>query len=56
MARQFTAARGALEGDAKRKHFEHAGCLLAADGTDDRLIKSEGAPKGYKLTIPVYSY
>ena len=42
----------ALEGDAKRKYFEHAGALLTADGTDDELIKLEGAPAGYKLKIP----
>ena len=41
----------ALEGDAKRKYFEHAGALLTADGTDDELIKLEAAPKGYKLCI-----
>ena len=52
----FKAVNRALEGDAKRKYFEHAGCLLTADGTDDELIKFEGAPKGYKLTIPDYSY
>ena len=42
----------ALESDAKRKYFEHAGALLTADGTDDELIKLEAAPKGYKLVIP----
>ena len=34
----------ALQGEAKRKYFEHAGALLTADGTDDDLIKLEGAP------------
>ena len=34
----------ALEGDAKRKVFTHAGALLPADGTDDHLIKLEGPP------------
>ena len=53
MAHWFLAAtRRALEGDAKRKYFEHAGALLTADGTDDDLIKLEGAPKDYKLVIP----
>ena len=49
----------ALEGDAKRKYFEHAGALLTADGTDDELIKLEAAPKGYKQTVHlayVYMY
>ena len=46
----------ALEGDAKRKYFEHAGALLTADGTDDDLIKLEGVPPGYKLVIPSYGY
>ena len=45
------AVHKALEGDAKRKYFEHAGALLTADGTDDELIKLEAAPKGYKLCI-----
>ena len=38
---------------AKRKYYnvEHAGALLTADGSDDHLIKLEGAPSGYKLTI-----
>ena len=42
----------ALQGDAKRKYFEHAGALLTADGTDDDLIKLEGTPPGYKVIIP----
>ena len=46
------AVKKALEGDAKRKYFEHAGALLTADGSDDHLIKLEGTPKGYKLVIP----
>ena len=39
----------ALQGDAKRKYFQHAGALLTADGSDDHLIKLdlEGAPSGY---------
>ena len=41
-----------LQGDAKRKYFEHAGALLTADGTDDHKIKLEAAPKDYKLVIP----
>ena len=48
----YQATKRALEGDAKRKYFEHAGALMTADGTDDDLIKLEGTPKGYKLTIP----
>ena len=39
----FKAVHKALEGDAKRKYFEHAGALLTADGTDDELIKLEAA-------------
>ena len=40
----FKAVKKALEGNAKRKYFEHAGALLTADGTDDELIthKLEG--------------
>ena len=45
------AVTKALQGDAKRKYFEHAGALLTADGSDDHLIKLEGAPAGYKLII-----
>ena len=52
----FKATQRALEGDAKRKYFEHAGALLTADGTDDELIKLEGTPPNYKLIIPAYSY
>ena len=48
----YNAVKRALEGDAKRKYFEHAGALLTADGSDDHLIKLEGTPKGYKLVIP----
>ena len=33
-------------------YFEHSGALMTADGSDDHLIKLEGAPAGYKLTIP----
>ena len=46
------AVKRALEGDAKVKYFQHAGCLLTADGSDDELIKFEGAPAGYKLKVP----
>ena len=52
----YKAVKKALEGDAKRKYFEHAGALLTADGTDDDLIKLEGTPAGYKLVIPAYNY
>ena len=45
----YKAVTAALEGDAKMKYFQHAGCLLTADGTDDELIKFEGAPSGYKI-------
>ena len=37
----FKACNKALQGEAKRKYFEHAGALLTADGTDDNLIKLE---------------
>ena len=37
----FKACNKALEGEAKRKYFEHAGALLTTDGTDDDLIKFE---------------
>ena len=47
-----TACKRALQGEAKRHHFEHAGALLTADGSDDHLIKFEGTPKDYKLNIP----
>ena len=42
----------ALRGDAKRKYFEHAGALMTADGSEDKKIKLESTPQGYKLTIP----
>ena len=45
------AVTKALQGDAKRQYFQHAGALLTADGSDDHLIKLEGAPSGYKLII-----
>ena len=47
----FKAVGKALQTDAKRKYFEHAGALLTADGSDDDLIKLEGTPEGYKLII-----
>ena len=47
----FRACKRALQGEAKRKYFEHAGALLTADGTDDDLIKFEGAPAGYKVKL-----
>ena len=40
-----------LEGEAKRKYYEHAGALLTADGTDDNLIKFEGTPSGYQIKL-----
>ena len=43
-----------LVGEAKFKHFQHAGYLMTADGTDDDLIKLEGAPAGYKVVVPSY--
>ena len=33
-----------------------SGALLTADGTDDDLIKLEGAPAGYKVVIPQLTY
>ena len=56
MTLRHRACKKALEGEAKRKYFEHAGALLTADGTDDDLIKLEGTPAGYKLVIPAYNY
>ena len=47
----FRACKRALQGEAKRKYFEHAGALLTADGTDDDLIKFEGAPAGDKVKL-----
>ena len=53
----YKAFSKALQGEAKRKYFEHAGALLTADGTDDDLlIKLEGAPAGYKVVIPQLTY
>ena len=46
------AVTKALKSDAKWKYFQHAGALLTADGSDDHLIKLEGAPPGYKINIP----
>ena len=36
----------------KWKYFQHAGALLTADGSDDELIKFEGVPADYKLSVP----
>ena len=52
----YKAVNRALQGDAKRKYFEHAGSLMTADGSDDHLIKFEGAPAGYTVIVPEYSY
>ena len=41
----------AMEGEAKRKYFEHSGALLTADGTDDDAIKFEGVPPGYRVNL-----
>ena len=46
------AVNKALEGEAKWKYFQHSGALLTADGSDDDLIKFEGAPEGYKVNVP----
>ena len=48
----YKACNRALEGESKFKYFQHAGCLMTADGTDDDLIKLEGAPPGYKVVVP----
>ena len=48
----YKAVNRARVGDAKFKYFQHAGCLMTADGTDDDLIKLEGAPPGYKVVVP----
>ena len=50
----YKATLQALEGDAKRKYFEHAGALLTADGSDDDKIKFEGTPPGYKVVVPYF--
>ena len=36
----YNACMKALQGDAKRKYFEHYGALLTADGTDDEKISN----------------
>ena len=48
----FNATQKALKGHAKWAYFQHAGGLITADGSDDHLIKLEGAPAGYKLVVP----
>ena len=48
----FNATKKALKGNAKWAYFAHAGALLFADGSDDHLVKLEGAPAGYKLVVP----
>ena len=47
----YKAVIRALVGEAKFKYFQHAGCLMTTDGTDDGLIKLEGAPAGYPQVI-----
>ena len=44
--RRDEGATKALQGEAKRKYFEHCGALMTADGSDDHLSSSssEGAP------------
>ena len=44
----FRACKRALQGEAKRKYFEHAGALLTADGTDDDLTSLKGRRWGTK--------
>ena len=43
----YKAVNKALEGEAKRKYFEHTGAPPS---------KLEGTPPGYKLVIPQYNY
>ena len=47
----YKATNRALVGEAKFKYFQHSGCLITADGTDDDLIKFEGTPPGYKVVV-----
>ena len=47
----FKTCKKALEGEAKRKYFEHAGALLTADGTNDDKIKFEGTPEGTQYSV-----
>ena len=53
----FKAVQKALQGDAKRKHLDHAGALLTANGTDDELFKLEGtctptgSQRGYRIQL-----
>ena len=50
----YKATVQALEGDSKRKYFEHAGALLTADGSEDDKVKFEGTPPGYKVVVPYF--
>ena len=52
----FKACNRALQGEAKRMYFEHAGALLTADGTDDNLIKFEVTPSGYQINFFMFYY
>ena len=50
----FKAVKKALEGDTKRKYFEHAGALLTADGTDATIsssLKAHRSPREYRIKI-----
>ena len=54
------AVQGLHEGAPGRGQAQvlraRSGALLTADGTDDDLIKLEGAPAGYKVVIPQLTY
>ena len=45
------AVNKACEGEAKRKYFEHAGALMTADASGDKLLKFEGVPKGTEFNF-----
>ena len=49
--RYCKAVNKACEGEAKRKYFEHAGALMTADASGDKLLKFEGVPKGTEFNF-----
>ena len=40
-----------LRREAKRKYFEHAGTLMTADASGDKLLKFEGVHKGTEFNF-----
>ena len=53
--RRDEGATKALQGEAKRKYFEHCGALMTADGSDDHLSSSSRARRPTNCTNSPHS-